>query len=288
MDQGQGLVIIAGLLIFQKDLCRGDRQGAVDIDREILKFRQQLVLLDLSQIIEHDLGPAHRKSRDHDVAAPGEGIPEDPGQFLDRVLLHIIVQPVPVGRLHDDIVGPGGIDRILEQGLVLVADIAGKDDLFLRPALRQPHLDAGRPQQMADVGKAETHPVAQGVDLIVGLGCDQVDQVHGVLHRIDGLHPLLVTGPLVLFISPLRLHGLDVGGIAEHDVAETGGRLRRHDLAPEAVLVELWQHTRMVDMGMRHHDKIYFGGVDRQRHILKLHAALPHTAVDQNIFGSHL
>ena len=287
-EQGQGLLIIAGLLIGQEDLRRVDRQGAVDIDREVFVLRDQVVLLDLAQVIQDDLGPAHREGRDHHVAAPGEGIAQDLGQLLHRRRPVALVQAVAVGRFHDDIVRLLRIGRILEQGLVLVADIAGKDDLFLRPALGQPQLHAGGSQQVADVRKAEADALTEGIDLAVGIGGDETDQVHRVLHRIDGLEGFDPDAPLLLFVSPLRLHGLDVGGIAQHDVAQAGRRLRRDHLAAEAVLIEFGQHARVVDVGMCHDDEIDLVRGHRERGILKFVSSLPHAAVDQDILVSNL
>ena len=287
-DQRHSLLVIAFIFIFQKDLRCLHRQRTVHIDGEIFVVRHHIVLLDLPQIIEHDLGPSHRKGGDDNISASGKGIPEDLGEFLDRRRPVPLVQTVAVGGLHDDIIRRIRQRRILEQRLVLIADIARENDLFLRASLGEPQLHAGRSEKVSDIGESEAHAVAERIDLPVLIGRDQADQIQCVLHGINRFKGLLISAALLSLVFPLRLHGLDMRGITQHDIAQTRCRLRRDDLSAESVLVECGQHTCMINMCMCHNHEIDPGSRNRQRGVLIFHAALPHAAVYQYILAADL
>ena len=198
------------------------------------------------------------------------------------------MQAVAVGGFHHDIIRRIRKGRILEQGLVLISDISGEHDLFFRTALREPDLHAGGTKQVSDVGEAEADTVAECIDISIRIGSDQPDQIQCVLHGIDCFIWLLAAAAFFLFVPPLSLHCLDMGGVSQHDIAQTCSSFCRDDLPAEPVLIEFGQHTCMINVGMCHDHEIDFGCRDRERHILVLHSALPHTTVNQNIFVSNL
>ena len=255
-DQVKSLLIIAFFFVLNKYFRGLHSQRAVHVDREIFVLRKHVVLLDMAQIIEHDLGPAHRKRGDHDISASGKSIPENIGKLLDRRSPVSLMQTVAVGGFHHNIVCRIRKSGILEQRLILIADVPGEDDLFFRASLGQPEFNAGGSQQMPDVGETEADSLAEGIDLPVFIWRDQADEVHSVFHRIDGLVGFLISDALLLLIPPLRLHRLDMCRIAEHNVAQTGRCLRGGNLAAETVLIEFRQHARMIDMGMCHDHEI--------------------------------
>ena len=88
-----------------------------------------------------------------------EGMITLPPRTLDReggsVVRLCLVQPVAVGALDHQIVRALGALRIPQDWLVGVADVAGEDDLFLHAVLREPDLDAGAAEQVADVREAD-------------------------------------------------------------------------------------------------------------------------------------
>ena len=63
--------------------------------------------------------------------------------------------------------------RVVQDRLIDIADVAGEDDLLFASALAQPELDAGRAKQVADVGKPHPQPVCDRDDLAIPAGSEQ-------------------------------------------------------------------------------------------------------------------
>ena len=53
------------------------------------------------------------------------------------------MQSVTIGGFHDNIICFLRLLRILDQWLVFISDIPGKDDLFRDPLFSDPYLDTG-------------------------------------------------------------------------------------------------------------------------------------------------
>ena len=77
-----------------------------------------------------------------DGLALGKGVVDDLGQF-GGVGGDGVVVPVPVGALHDHVVRPLEGDRVPNDGLVDVADVTGKYQLFGDISLCQPDFHTG-------------------------------------------------------------------------------------------------------------------------------------------------
>ena len=101
----------------------------------------QFFLPDQPQKVEHLLRAADRKGRDHHVAAPVKRSLYDIGQFHHIVRLLSRMQSVAVGRLHHHIIRLIGIFGILDDRLILIADISGEYDLALLVTLLKPHFN---------------------------------------------------------------------------------------------------------------------------------------------------
>ena len=217
-----------------------------------------------------------------------KGLPDDLSELIDHVYVVLLVQSVAVSGLHDDIVRLPRHLRLFQERLALIPDIAGKDDLFLHIPLFQPDLDAGGAQKMADIREPEPDAVACREDLAVRIGHKELQCSDRVIHCVDRLIALAVDLSLGLLVAPLRFHFLNVRRVLEHEVTETGRRLGRQDLSPEAVMVELGEHARVVDVRMCQEDKVDLRRRDRQVHILKAVDPLLHAAVDQEFLLSDL
>ena len=98
---GLFIVIVPHMLL--EDRRRLQRQRTVHKDLEAVMIFHQMVLLDLSDEIQHLLGPAHGKGRNHQIAAPVKGPLHDGCQLFHIIRLRAMA-PVAIGRFHHHIV----------------------------------------------------------------------------------------------------------------------------------------------------------------------------------------
>ena len=240
--------------------------------------------LDLAEEIEQFLRAAHGKAGDDHVAALVKGRLQHGGQLTQVVGLGAVAA-VAVGGLHDEVIGMAGVGRILDERLVLVADIAGKHDDFRRTArLRNAQRDGRAAQQVAHVGKAHLDTplgaVEQGLPCLIGAWHELLHDVLGVLDRVVRLdHFRAAAHGLTVF--PLGLLLLDVGGVLEHDAAEVAGDLGGIDRAAVAIFVQVRDASRVVDMGMGQQQGLIGAGGIGQVGVFVDVAPLLHAAVHQ-------
>ena len=198
-----------------------------------------------------------------------------------------IVEPVAVGGFHDDVIRLRDIARVVDEGLVEVAHIARKDELFGDVLLGDPQLDTRGPEQMARVDEPDGDPVAELFDLVVDvwleLGDRRLRVPHGV-HRLD----LLAAGAFALAVFPLGLKLLDVRGVAQHDAAEIAGRVGRADRAPEAQLCQQGKAAGVVDMRVGQQHIVDFPRRKGDLLMLIFIGALLHAAVDEDFLPARL
>ena len=278
-QQRPGILVKAvGVGIFE-DAGRLNGKGAVDVDREIAMAGDQTLFFDLPDKIEQLLSTAHRKAGDDHIAAPVKGALQDPAQ-LPHIVRPGTVAAVAIRRLHKHIVRVPDRCRVLDDGLMLVADVPGKDQLGGGAALSDPDLDAGRTQQMAHIDEAD-HKARGQLDLSVILHAPE--QLHGRLGILHGVHRLhrLGTGTLRLAVLPLSFKLLNVGRVPQHDAAQLGRGLGGIDPAPEAVAHQQRQLACVVDMRMGHQHAVNFTRCHRKGLVLVNILPLLHTAVDE-------
>ena len=274
------LVQVAGE-VAGEDLGGRPRQGGVHIHLEIRVGIHQALLLDLPDKVQKLLGAAHGEGGDHQVAALGQGLVNDPGQVVGVVGLFLhVMQAVPVGALGDYIVrlgdGLGGAD----DGLLAVADVAGEHDFFGKALLGEPHLHTGGAQQVARVHKADFDAVGY-VQLPAVLAGDNVAQ--GLFHVLQGVQRLhgRLAGPfaLLVFIGGVVL--LDLGGVPQHDGQQLGGEPGAVDIAREALLHQQGQAAGVVDVGVGDHHVVDVAGDEIKLTVVPLVPALLKAAVHQ-------
>ena len=108
--------------------------GAVE---EYQDGRDAVLVAEPAEMEHQLLGPFDGERGDDDVAPGGDGLRDDVAQQALHVL-RVVVVPVAVGRLHDDVIGPRKDRRVPDEGLVPLADVAGKDDGPGVRAVRRP------------------------------------------------------------------------------------------------------------------------------------------------------
>ena len=178
-----------------------------------------------------------------------------------------------------------GHGRVLDERLVRVADVAGKDDgLGLGARLGDADGDGRAAQQVADVGKAgfdlAARVVKQRLPRAVGAGYELFHDLFGVLDGIVGLGHLGAAA-LGLAVFPLGFLLLDMGGVAQHDVAQVHRGVGGVDRPAVAGLVQVRDAARVVDVRMREQQRLIGAGGVGQVGVFVDVAPLLHTAVDE-------
>ena len=280
---GNGLLVQIAPQVSGKDFGSGAGQRRVHIDLEIGDGFYHTFLLHLPDEVEELLGASHRKGGDDHVAALAEGLVDDLGQSFGVVAVLVLVEPVAVGALGEDIVGLVNVLGVPDDGLVLVADVARKDDFTGFALFSQPHLGAGRTQQVAGVGKAHLHPGHRLYELAIFAGFQMGEGFFRVSHGIEGLHRGTV-GPFALLILPLGVALLNVGRVAEHDGKNLAGQPGTADGTGIALLVEQGNASGVVDVGMGHHDGVDTARKEGKLGVILLVPSLLETAVHQDPF----
>ena len=237
------------------------------------------VRLHLPQEIEHLLCPAHCKRRNHYIAALVKSSLQNPGQLPDIIRMLRTVQPVAVSGLHHHIISGFRKLRILDQRLIAVTDIPGKDQLLRRLPLGRPHLDTGRTQQMPDIRKPDPHTLADIHFPVILAGDKSSDGAVCILHRIQRFYDRS-RASLCLAVLPLSLLHLDMSAVTKHDAAQIAGRHRGIDAAPESPGIQQRQKPRVIDMRMCQKHMVDQRRIHRQLTVLKDIDALLHTVVN--------
>ena len=241
------------------------------------------LVLDLAQEIEKLLSAAHGEGGDDDVAASGEHIVNEGGQCLGIALGGRVVT-IPVGGFHDDVVGLLDGLGIPDDGLIHVAQIAGKDQFPGHALLGGPNLHAGGAQQMARVGEADAHAGADVDVLTVLAHLNQLQGRLGIGEGVQGLHDG-TTGALTFLVGPLGVALLNVGGVAQHDAEQLPGQTGGVDGAGEALLDQQRHPAGVVDVGVGDDDVVDLVGGEGQGVVVVFVPTLLQTAVDEQ-FGS--
>ena len=242
------------------------------------------LFLDLTDKVEHLLRAAHRKAGNDHIAAPVKGALQDLRQLAHIVRLRAVAT-VAVGRFHKGVVRLFDVSRILDDGLIQIADITGEYQLGRGLTLGDPKLYAGRAKQMAHIHKAGFNARCKLEALLIGLAHKQLHGCFSILHSIHRFHRFCA-GALALAVFPLRFKFLNMGRVPQHDAAQLHRGVRGIDLAAEAVAHQQRQHTGMVDVCMGGQHPVDLAGCHRDGLVLVYVLALLHAAVDQKALPS--
>ena len=128
---------------------------------------------------------------------------------------------VAVGGFHHHVIGLLDIGRVLDEGLVGVADIAREDELGGRTVFRHPDLNAGRAQQVAHVRKAQRHARGHGAPPLrrrrtPAQSCERTPSASGHAYTAAAARARRRPGA-ALRAFPLGLALLDVRAVPQHD-----------------------------------------------------------------------
>ncbi len=200
---------------------------------------------------------------------------------------HLGVVAVAVGGLHDDIVRPGTVAGVPDDGLVHIADVAGEDD---GPGLIPLHGgdgDAGAAQQVSRIGKDGADSLADLHPLAVLTGADILGHLLGVFNGVERVY-MGRAGPGALAVFPLRVLLLNVGGVQQHDGHELGREAGGKDGTLESLFDQQRDPAGVVDVGMGHQHRVDLVGSKGQGLVIDLVPPLLQSAVHQDAFPVYL
>ena len=198
------------------------------------------------------------------------------------------MKPVSIGGFHDNIISFLRIRRILNERLVFISNVSGKDNFLRYILFGCPDLDTRRSKEMPNICKTDLYPLTDLNHPVVFTGNDPADNIVCILHGIKRLYKCIVRTSLRLAVLPLRILHLDMCTVTKHNAAKVCRCLRCQDLPPESSCRQLRQHTGMIHMGMGQQHIIKLCLTHGQLCILKGINALLHTIIHQNMFVSDL
>ena len=124
---------------------------------------------------------------------------------------------VTIGRLHHNIIRIMEISRILDQRLMEISDITGKNNLFFFSVFLNRQLNAGRPQKMPRIYKSYGNSRCRGDYFFIRAWYKILYNAHGIFHCISR-HKFRFTLPASLTVTPFRLKHLNVSTVSKHNI----------------------------------------------------------------------
>ena len=136
---------------------------------------------------------------------------------------------------------------------------------------------------MSHVRHADRNRVVDLDHLPVRAGVHQAHQPRHVVQIVKRFD-LMLAFPLSFTALPLSLGDLDVGAVAQHDIAQGHRRLRRKDRAAKALLIQQREQPCVVDMRVRQQHKIQRRRRHGQRLVFVQILSLLHAVVHKTFF----
>ena len=286
LEHRAGLRVQTAYVTLEENARGFHRQGGVHIHGEIRMARDQALLLDLPDGIEHLLGTTHGEGGNDHIAAPVKSPLDVHSQLAHSIAPLTGVVAVAVGGFQHQVVRLRHLLGVVDNRLVLVAHVAGEGDFSRLLPFRQPQLDGGGAKEVTDIRQPEGDALAYPDHFTVVAPAELVQRAFRIRQGIGGLHHR-GAGALRLPVAPLSFGLLDVGGVPEHDIAEVAGGVGGVDGALEAVLVQLGDHAGVVDMGMGQKYRLNLVGADGKGDILEHIGTLLHAAVHHVILAAN-
>ncbi len=254
----------------------GQSHGAVDVHGDVAG--QCAVGAKRGEFVEDDLGPVDREGGNDDGPAPRQGAGDHRGEFPAGAL--VIVPPVAVGRLHQQHVRPAERLGWQQKWVPRAAEVAADGEGV--PVL-QGQVGPGRAEDVAAVVQRQLR-ARHDVDLAA--------HRHGVeeLHRVVDIVIVVerLGGPVLGPAVPVGVLGglhLQAGAVTEHDLGEPGGGGGGQDRPTKAVPDQARQVPAVVQVGVRHDDRVDVAGVAGQLvpvAAAQVRQALEESAVDED------
>jgi len=270
--------------MFIKDICRLYCQRTIHINHEILEALKHMFLLNLPNKIQHFLGAAYSKRRNHNISSFCKSFLQNRRQCF-CIIRYCFMAPVTISGLHHNIIRFFDISWILDQRLIQISNIPGKNNFSGDSLFRKPDFNTGRSQQMPRICKTHLDSFRQINFFIIWISLDLTDKPHSVFHCISR-YMIRFSQPPVFLCTPFCLKHLNVSAVTQHNVTEICRSICGIYIPPETLCIECRKISRMVNMCMCQQYKIQISCRYRNRFILKYIGSLLHSAIHQKFLSA--
>ena len=269
--------------MFIKDRCRFICQRAVDIDLKVIVSMHASFSFNLTDKIQHFLCTANCKRRNNYASSTVKGMLDHFGKHC-HIIRSVAVTSVTVSRFHDYIICIMEINRILDQWLIQVTDIAGEDYFLFFVIFLNDDLNARRSKEMSGIYETYADSLGRFDGFFIRTRNKILDNAHGIFHGVSR-NKFRFSLTTSFTVSPFCLEHLNVGTVSKHNVAKVAGGLCCINRALKTFCVDSGKISGVIHMCMGQKNKIQVTSLYRNILILVVIRPLFHTAVYQEFLS---
>ena len=269
--------------MFIKDRCRFICQRAVDIDLKVIVSMHASFSFNLTDKIQHFLCTANCKRRNNYASSTVKGMLDHFGKHC-HIIRSVAVTSVTVSRFHDYIICIMEINRILDQWLIQVTDIAGEDYFLFFVIFLNDDLNARRSKEMSGIYETYADSLGRFDGFFIRTRNKILDNAHGIFHGVSR-NKFRFSLAASFTVTPLCLEHLNVGTVSKHNVAKVAGGLCCINRALKTFCVDSGKISGVIHMCMGQKNKIQVTSLYRNILILIVIRTLFHTAVYQEFLS---
>ena len=282
-DQCHSFFIKAVINMFIKDRCRFICQRAVDIDLKVIVSVYTSFFFNLSDKIQHLLRTSDCKRRNDYASSTVKGMLDHFGEHC-HIIRTVTVTSVTVSGFHDYIICIVEIDRVFDQWLVQITDIAGEDDFFLFAIFLNRDLNTCRAKKVAGIYKANADSFCRFDGFFIRARNKILDNAHSIFHGVSR-NKFRLALAASFTVSPFCLEHLNVGTVSKHNVTKVAGSLCCINRALKTFCINSGKISGVIHMCMGQKNKIQVTSLYRNILILVVIRPLFHTAVYQEFLS---
>ena len=269
--------------MFIKDRCRFICQRAVDIDLKVVVSVYTSFFFNLSDKIQHLLRTSDCKRRNDNASTTVKSMLDHFGKHC-YIIRAFTVASVTVSRFHDYIICIMEINRILDQWLIQVTDIAGEDYFLFFVIFLNDDLNARRSKEMSGIYETYADSLSRFNGFFVRTRNEVLNDTHGIFHGVSR-NKFRLTLAASFTVTPLCLEHLNVGTVSKHNVAKVAGGLCCINRALKTFCINSGKISGVIHMCMGQKNKIQVAPLYRNILILVVIRPLFHTAVYQEFLS---
>ena len=269
--------------MFIKDRCRFICQRAVDIDLKVIVSVYTSFFFNLSDKIQHLLRTSDCKRRNDNASTTVKSMLDHFGKHC-YIIRAFTVASVTVSRFHDYIICIMEINRILDQWLIQVTDIAGEDDFLFFVIFLNDDLNARRSKEMSGIYETYADSLSRFNGFFVRTRNEVLNDTHGIFHGVSR-NKFRLTLAASFTVTPLCLEHLNVGTVSKHNVTKVAGGLCCINRALKTFCINSGKISGVIHMCMGQKNKIQVAPLYRNILILVVIRPLFHTAVYQEFLS---
>ena len=258
-------------------------QRTVYIDFEVIVSMHASFFLDLTDKIQHFLRTSDCKRRNDNASTTVKSMLDYFGKHC-HIIRSVTVTSVTVSGFHDYIICIMEIDRIFDQWLIQVTDIAGEDDFFLFAIFLNRDLNTCRAKKVAGIYKANADSFCRFDGFFIRARNKILDNAHSIFHGVSR-NKFRLALAASFTVSPFCLEHLNVGTVSKHNVTKVAGSLRCIDWTLKTSCINCRKISGMIHMCVGQQNKIQVAFLYRNILILVVIRPLLHTAVHQKFLS---